>query len=52
MVVYRGWKAVYFGNNRWKVITPYEDGMIFDIKVSGIKALISRIEKWRNIEWA
>ena len=51
MIMYKGYKAWYLGQKRWKVITPFEDGMIFDIKVSGIQALISRIEKWRTIVW-
>ena len=47
MIVYKGYKALYLGLKRWRVIAP--DLFIFDIKASGLTEMINNIERWRKI---
>ena len=48
MVIYKGFKAVYLGLRRWRVICP--DGFTrFDVIVEDIKDLQGRILLWRSI---
>lgn len=56
MIIYKGWKFILLGMQRWRVIPPewyecsYFEGSPFDVIFrSGVKELIARVNLWEEV---